>query len=90
MKCRYSPNFVFTYFPGNEESEMTLKSIKSRKESWERVVLMGRLGKENPNAQKYKDRYAANKKIKNHFGGHPYQYIAKEDAAYFDVYVYLK
>ena len=49
-----------------------------------RVCLRGRLGKNNPNAWKYKMR----QKAYTGCGAHPYQMIHLSDAAFFDVYVY--
>lgn len=48
-----------------------------------RVCLRGRLGKNNPNAWKYKIRQFGNSAIRN-----PYRMIRQADAAYLDVYVY--
>jgi hypothetical protein len=42
-----------------------------------RIMIFGRLGEENPNAWKYRTGRS-----------NAYQYIAKEDAAHFDVYVH--
>lgn len=50
-----------------------------------RVMLRGRLGKNNPNAIKYRERGK-----RWAYRGNPYQTILKEDAAYFMVYVYTR
>jgi len=49
-----------------------------------RVCLRGRLGKNNPNAWKYKIR----QKKYTGYGARPYQMIRLGDASHFDVYVY--
>lgn len=82
---RYSSSYQFTHKPGDEESEKKLAGLKKMvKGTGKRVVLMGRLGKDNPNAHKYaKGGSAAAGK-----SGRAHQYIHKKDAAHHDVYVY--
>lgn len=84
-----APGYVFTHHPGDADSEKTLKDLKSGvKGSNKRIVLQGRLGKDNPNAVKYQK--ASRKAGTYPTGGHPYQRIAKADAKHFDVYMYHK
>jgi len=53
-----------------------------------RVVLKGRLGKDNPNAHKYSRAKYGWKGLG--FGGHSHQNIRLEDAAYADLYAYKR
>lgn len=57
------------------------------KSKLKRVVAFGRLGKNNPNADKYKA-------VRQHGWGWSnignYQYIAKEDAATLDIYIHTE
>ena len=88
-EARASAAYQFTHKPGDAESEKKLADLKAQhKGSGNRVVLKGRLGKDNPNAQKYKDAAKANKG--RGYGAHAYQTIKKSDAAHHDVYVYKK
>lgn len=88
-EARTSAAYQFTHKPGDPESEKKLADLKAQhKGSSNRVVLKGRLGKDNPNAQKYKDAAKANKG--RGYGAHAYQTIKKSDAAHHDVYVYKK
>ena len=48
------------------------------------VKLQGRLGKDNPNADKYRDRG------KYCFGSHSHQCIKLADAAHADIYIYRR
>ena len=60
------------------------KSLKSDGYEYRfRVSLRGRLGKNNPNAEKY--RHAGNY---HGFGGHPYQMIKLADASHVDAYIH--
>lgn len=86
-----SKNYMFTYIPGNAESDVEMLQLKEyvkfMLEEFNvrlRIVKAGRLGKNNPNAWKYR---SASRYYKG-CGGHPYQYIKKSDAVKFDVYVY--
>lgn len=90
MKKRWSDNYKFTYHPGDWNDEEKLKITKqickdARENGFAKpyVVLKGRLGMNNPNAHKYQ-KSTPYKQRQN------YQTIAKEDAAYFDVYVYFR
>jgi hypothetical protein len=85
MKFR-SPDYRFTHDPRDPDSELKLLQLKhtikqhnkeNGPENQLRVMLFGRLGKNNPHANKYKER--------GRHGG--YQYIRKDDAAHFDVYL---
>jgi len=74
---RTSTSYQFTHKPGDSESEKRLADLKAKhKGTNQRVVMKGRLGKNNPNAKKYSYGYPKN--------------IAKADAAHHDVYVYDK
>ena len=84
---RSSSSFHFTHIPGDEESEEKLANLKAKtRGTGKRVVLKGRLGKDNPNAEKYQ--LASRKAGTYPTGGHAYQNIAKADAKHFDVYTY--
>jgi hypothetical protein len=95
---RKSSSYQFTHKPGDAESEKKLADLKqSVKGTGKRVVLQGRLGKDNPNAHKYsKDAPSAkyvdgkrvNSDVSGKSGGHSHQRIQKADAAHHDVYVY--
>jgi hypothetical protein len=88
-EARTSSSYQFTHKPGDTESEKKLADLKSKhKGTSQRVVLKGRLGKDNPSAQKYKDAAKANKG--RGYGASAYQTIKKADAAHHDVYVYRK
>lgn len=88
---RESTAFKFTHIPGDEESEKKLQDLKdSVKGTSQRVLMKGRLGKDNPNAQKYKDAAAAAKKHGKTYGAAAYQTIRKADAKHFDIYVHNK
>ena len=76
------------------QSSYIKKSIKG---TGKRVVLQGRLGKDNPNAHKYsknapRAKYADGKRVNSDVSGksgaHSHQRIQKADAAHHDVYVY--
>ena len=84
---RYSKSYQFTHKPGDEESEKKLSGLKKMvKGTGKRVVLMGRLGKDNPNAHKYKKGGEVSSNRSQFAGTH--KYIKKGDAAHHDVYVY--
>lgn len=84
---RYSSSYQFTHKPGDEESEKKLAGLKKMvKGTGKRVVLMGRLGKDNPNAHKYKKGGEVSSNRSQFAGTH--KYIKKGDAAHHDVYVY--
>jgi hypothetical protein len=99
-QARYSQSYQFTHKPGDEESEKKLSDLKkSVKGTGKRVVLQGRLGKNNPNAHKYSKNapqgtYANGKRtnsdVSGKSGAHTHQRIQKADAAHHDVYVYDK
>ena len=89
-QARYSSSYQFTHKPGDEESEKKLSDLKkSVKGTDKRVVLQGRLGKNNPNAHKY-SKANWGKPGSASSGGHTHQRIKKADAAHHDVYVYDK
>lgn len=82
-------SYHFTHTPGDAESEKKLADLKNKvRGTGKRVVLQGRLGKDNPNAKKYQ--LASRKAGTYPTGGHAYQRIAKADAKHFDVYTYHK
>ena len=95
---RKSSSYQFTHKPGDAASEKKLADLKqSVKGTGKRVVLQGRLGKDNPNAHKYsKDAPSAkyvdgkrvNSDVSGKSGGHSHQRIQKADASHHDVYVY--
>lgn len=95
---RKSSSYQFTHKPGDAASEKKLADLKqSVKGTGKRVVLQGRLGKDNPNAHKYskdapsaqyKDGKRVNSDVSGKSGGHSHQRIQKADAAHHDVYVY--
>jgi gamma-glutamylcyclotransferase (GGCT)/AIG2-like uncharacterized protein YtfP len=97
-EARKSDSYQFTHKPGDAESEKRLADLKkSVKGTGKRVVLQGRLGKDNPNAHKYskdapsakyKDGKRVNSDVSGKSGGHSHQRIQKADAAHHDVYVY--
>ena len=97
-EARKSSAYQFTHKPGDPESEKKLADLKaSVKGTGKRVVLQGRLGKNNPNAHKYsKDapraKYVNGKRVNSDVSGksgaHSHQRIQKADAAHHDVYVY--
>jgi hypothetical protein len=97
-EARKSDSYQFTHKPGDAESEKKLADLKkSVKGTGKRVVLQGRLGKDNPNAHKYsksapraqyKDGKRVNSDVSGKSGGHSHQRIQKADAAHHDVYVY--
>jgi hypothetical protein len=90
-QARYSDSYKFTHKPGDAESEKKLADLKAKtKGSGNRVVLQGRLGKNNPNANKYSMKNPAAKERISMSGSHSHQRIAKADAAHHDVYVYRK
>jgi len=99
-QARTSSSFQFTHKPGDAESEKKLADLKAQhKGTNKRVVLQGRLGKDNPNAHKYskdapKATYANGKRTNvdqnAKSGAHSHQRIRKADAAHHDVYVYDK
>jgi hypothetical protein len=83
---RTSSSYLFTHTPGDEKSEAKLKLAKEYHKAFhpnKRVVLKGRLGKDNPNAHKYHSKTAWH-------GGKPIINIKKDDASRFDVYSYDK
>ena len=63
------------------------KSLKRANFDYQfRVVVCGRLGENNPNAYKYKER-----KYSYHgYGAHPYQTIKLADASHVDAYIYRR
>jgi hypothetical protein len=82
-QARSSTSYQFTHTPGDEESEKKLADLKKSVKgtgTGKRVVLQGRLGKNNPNAYKYSKNVHM----------HTHQRIQKADAAHHDVYVYDK
>ena len=86
-EAKRTANYHFTHHPGDQKSEKRLADLKAKvKGTGKRVVLQGRLGKDNPNAEKYQQ--ASRKAGTYPSGGHPYQRIAKADAKHFDVYTY--
>jgi hypothetical protein len=97
-EARKSDSYQFTHKPGDAESEKRLADLKkSVKGTGKRVVLQGRLGKDNPNAHKYskdapsakyKDGKRVNSDVSGKSGGHSHQRIQKADASHHDVYVY--
>lgn len=99
-QARYSSSYQFTHKPGDEESEKKLADLKkSVKGTGKRVVLQGRLGKNNPNAHKYSKNAPqgtfvngkrTNSDVSGKSGAHTHQRIQKADAAHHDVYVYDK
>jgi hypothetical protein len=83
---RSSPSYLFTHTPGDADSEAKLKVAKEYHKAFhpnKRVVLKGRLGKNNPNAHKYANKMAWH-------GGRSAINIKKDDASRFDVYSYDK
>ena len=89
-EARSSTSFQFTHKPGDAESEKKLADLKkSVKGTGKRVVLQGRLGKDNPNAHKY-SKANFGKPGSASTGAHTHQRIKKADAAHHDVYVYNK
>lgn len=87
---RYSSSYQFTHKPGDAESEKKLSDLKAAtKGTGKRVVLQGRLGKNNPNAHKY-SKAVWGKPGSASSGAHTHQRIKKADAAHHDVYVYDK
>jgi len=74
---RGSPNYLFTHKPGDAESEAKLADAKKKG----RVALQGRLGKNSPHADHYK-----NKKMWHGGSQGKYQRIKKAHASHFDVY----
>ena len=97
-QARRSNSYKFTHKPGDTESEKKLADLKAAtKGSGNRVVLQGRLGKNNPNANKYSVKPGGGKSGGPvgrppgwQRGPHSHQRIAKADAAHHDVYVYRK
>lgn len=96
-QARYSDSYQFTHKPGDAESEKKLADLKAKtKGTGNRVVLQGRLGKNNPNAHKYSVKPGGGKsggpvgRPAGQSGPHSHQRIAKADAAHHDVYVYRK
>ena len=95
---RSSSSYQFTHKPGDAESDKKLSDLKkSVKGTGKRVVLQGRLGKNNPNAHKYsknapeaeyKNGKRTNADVSGKAGAHSHQRIQKADAAHHDVYVY--
>ncbi len=89
-KERISGSYQFTHTPGDAESEKKLADLKAQhKGTGKRVVLQGRLGKNNPNAHKY-SKANFGKPGSASSGAHTHQRIKKADAAHHDVYVYDK
>jgi hypothetical protein len=89
-QARYSDSYKFTHKPGDTESEKKLADLKAKtKGTGNRVVLQGRLGKNNPNAHKYSVKPGGGKSDGQSVS-HSHQRIAKADAAHHDVYVYRK
>ena len=87
-EARKSTSYQFTHKPGDAESEKKLADLKkSVKGTGKRVVLQGRLGKDNPNAHKY-SKAMQGKPGSASSGAHTHQRIKKADAAHHDVYVY--
>ena len=77
---RFSASYRGTIVMSEQSDRSYLNSIRSvmSENGTKRVVLAGRLGQNNPNSWKYK------------IGKVAYQWIRKEDAASFDIYVYDK
>jgi hypothetical protein len=84
---RESNDYRFTVDLNNSEDVQHLNNLKKfvsahnkrYKHLQLRVALKGRLGKDNPNAVKYRGK-----------GWNAYQTIRKADAKHFDVYVYKR
>lgn len=87
-KNRHSDNYRFTITSVmTDEDKIALNLLKgAAKFCGRRIVLKGRLGKNNPNAYKYNKFSGRYRNI----GYHSHQTIRKEDAAFFDVYSYAK
>jgi len=66
-----SDDYVMRHYPGKNDDDYA-KAKAANKGSGHVLKKYGRLGKDNPNAEKYK--------------GKSYQYIKAKDAAHFDVY----
>lgn len=95
--------YRFTHTPGDAESEKKLADLKKHVKDnmpGHRVVLQGRLGKNNPNAHKYSKsapaaKYDAkgkrtNADVSGKSSGYTHTRIQKADAAKHDVYVYRR
>ena len=94
-KTRTSDSYVFTANAKSaedlakiEEVRQTVKAINHLQRQNDgkyavqyRVVLAGRLGENNPNAHKYT-------KANGRSNGPFYSMIRKDDAAFFDIYIY--
>lgn len=85
-----TPSYHFTYKAGDTEGEKKVGELKAKVSaahkaggSHQRVVVRGRLGKNSPHAQHYKD--MAKQKGGN-ANMHPYFNIKPEHASHFDVY----
>lgn len=87
-----SENYQFTAKAGDKDGERRIKRLKDVVHAFApnkfQVKSRGRLGKDNPNAQKYKDRAKESKDVRSRVGGvHAYHDIDKKDAAHHDVYL---
>lgn len=69
----------------NAAERAKVKKNGAYQPSINRVMIFGRMGKNNPNAEKYKDMARTHKN--SLYGASPYQYIAKADAQSFDIYI---
>ena len=97
MKVRTSDSYVFTANAKSaddlkkiEEIRQTVRAINHMQRQNDgdyatqyRVVLAGRLGKNNPNAHKY-----SSPRARRTVNTPAYSMIHKADAAFFDVYIY--
>lgn len=95
MTKRTSDSFFFTISADEVNTSSELKILKNQVKlcnltttNKERVVLQGRLGKNNPNAWKYSIKTPRAQSSSS--GAHSHQRIRNCDAAFFDVYVYSK
>ncbi len=84
-------HFAFTHTPGDTESERKLAKLKSVVSDHNktsdfklRVLAKGRMGKDNPNAEKYKRDHTGRTARPN---SHGYQTITLSDAKHHDLYV---
>lgn len=84
-------HFAFTHTPGDSESERKLAKLKSVVSDHNktsdfklRVLAKGRMGKDNPNAEKYKRDHTGRTARPN---SHGYQTITLADAKHHDLYV---
>jgi hypothetical protein len=85
---RRPKSYQFTHKPGDAESEKKLASLKTSMKGTHRIVMVGRLGKNNPNAYKYSRKNGGGEVAKKRYPEHSHQVIHKADAAHHDVYAY--